>query len=94
MGEEALMLLKKTGRKKKLPERTVIRCPSNGLQVSWCRGLCLPTKGIGTCGRPAPHVMRSRYQRAIAAYEARQKKAAASQMEGHDSASLWHAGST
>ena len=71
------MLLRKKRPKKMPPKHTVIRCPLNGLQVSWCRGLCLPTKGIGTCGRPAPHVMKSRHQRAIAAYEARQKKAAA-----------------
>ena len=71
------MLLKKKTRKRKLPEHTVLPCPLNGNMASWCRGLCVPVKGIGTCGRPAPHIMRSRIQKAIAAYDRRQRKAAA-----------------
>jgi hypothetical protein len=48
-----------------LPPFTVIRCPHNGLQVSWCRGFCSPIGGLGTCGRPAPHAMTDRTQTAI-----------------------------
>jgi hypothetical protein len=61
------MLKKKS--KKKLPERNIGLCPFNGRQASWCRGLCTPYKGKGPCGRPAPHIMQSRIQRAIASYE-------------------------
>ena len=45
---------------------TVLRCPMNGHQVCWCRGLCKPIEGLGICGRPAPHRLRSRFQEAIA----------------------------
>jgi len=54
-----------------LPPFTVLRCPHNGLQVSWCRGFCTPTGGIGTCGRVAPHAMTDRTQAAIAAQVSR-----------------------
>ena len=50
---------------------TVIRCPYNGHQASFCRGLCEPVEGHGHCGRIAPHAMVDRYQAAIASYKAR-----------------------
>jgi hypothetical protein len=52
---------------------TVLRCPFNGHQVSWCRGLCTPIAEHGACGRLAPHAMTDRTQRAIAAYNADQQ---------------------
>jgi len=36
---------------------TIIECPYNGHQVSFCRGLCEPIEGHGHCGRLAPHAM-------------------------------------
>lgn len=51
---------------------TVVRCPYNGHQVGWCRGLCTPVAGVGHCGRPAAHAMMGRTQRAIAAQQALQ----------------------
>lgn len=57
--------------RRSLPDFTVIRCPFNGHQVSWCRGLCEPMNGRGICGRIAAHAMTDRTQHAIAAYNAR-----------------------
>ncbi len=48
---------------------TVLRCPLNGHQVSWCRGLCTPVAGYGHCGRLAPHAMTDRTQAAIARHK-------------------------
>lgn len=50
---------------------TVIRCPYNGHQVSFCRGLCEPVDGHGHCGRIAAHAMVGRHQAAIASYKDR-----------------------
>ena len=54
---------------------TVIRCPLNGHQAGWCRGLCKPIGTRGLCGRVAPHSLQGRTQLAIAAYQARCKAA-------------------
>lgn len=63
-----------TKRKKRgLRAYTVVRCPMNGQQVGWCRGLCEPVEGRGLCGRVAPHGLQGRTQRAIAAQRARRK---------------------
>ena len=62
--------------RKELQPFRVIRCPANGLQVSWCRGLCQPMDGIGMCGRRAPHALIDRTQRAIAAFESRKLRKA------------------
>ena len=51
-----------------VPKYTVLRCPLNGHQVSFCMGLCEPIDGRGVCGRLAPHAMLGKTQRAIAAY--------------------------
>ena len=56
---------------RKLRGFTVRRCPMNGFQASWCRELCQPIDGLGTCGRQAPHGLIGRHQAAIAAYQAR-----------------------
>ena len=53
---------------------TIIECPYNGHQVSFCRGLCEPVKGKGHCGRLAPHAMIGRTQAAIASYTNRHLK--------------------
>ena len=53
-----------------LPSHTTLTCPHNGHQVSFCRGLCTPFQGHGTCGRLAPHAMIGRTQAAIAAQRA------------------------
>jgi len=53
---------------------TIIECPYNGHQVSFCRGLCEPINGKGHCGRIAPHAMIGRHQAAIASYKARAVK--------------------
>ena len=63
-----------TKRKKRgLRAYTVVRCPMNGQQVGWCRGLCEPVEGRGLCGRVAPHGIQGRTQLAIAAQRARRK---------------------
>lgn len=56
-------------RARRLRPFTVLRCPMNGHQVSWCRGLCQPVNGIGACGRLAAHAMLDRTQRAILRYK-------------------------
>jgi len=60
-------------KKRGLRAYTVVRCPMNGQQVGWCRGLCEPVEGRGLCGRVAPHGLQGRTQRAIAAQRARRK---------------------
>lgn len=55
----------------KLRPYTALRCPMVGHQASWCRGLCTPIGSHGLCGREAPHLMKDRTQKAIAAYTAR-----------------------
>ena len=55
-----------------LPPFTVLRCPLEGHQVSWCRCLCRPQNGHGFCGRLAPHALgMDRTQLAIARYRER-----------------------
>ncbi len=65
------LLRPRSDRSSRLREYTVLRCPANGSQVSWCRQLCEPVDGHGWCGRLAPHAMIGRTQAAIAAYNAR-----------------------
>lgn len=43
-------------------------CPETVSRVPWCYRICKPINGKGTCGRVAPHVLKGRIQRAIAAY--------------------------
>jgi len=50
---------------------TLRRCPMVRYRASWCRGLCTPIKGLGTCGLLAPHAMKGRTQRAIANHKKR-----------------------
>jgi hypothetical protein len=69
-------LLKPKSERRRTPFRsyTVIECPYNGHQVSFCRGLCTPYEGYGHCGRLAPHAMIGRTQAAIASYKDRALK--------------------
>ena len=53
---------------------STLRCPFNGFQVSWCRGLCDPIDERGFCGRRAPHRLVGRTQAAIASYRDRPLK--------------------
>ncbi|MGE5235643.1 MAG: hypothetical protein ACM3O7_04760 [Acidobacteriota bacterium] len=56
--------------------QVTISCPYNGHQVGWCRGLCVPIGGVGTCGRVAAHALTGRTQAAIAAWQVRESMAA------------------
>lgn len=70
------MLLKRnTVNLQRLPAYRSLRCPYNGRQVSFCRGLCAPIAGVGACGRLAPHAMLGRTQLAIARHTARTARA-------------------
>jgi hypothetical protein len=62
-------LLNKLTSKPFVPRHSSIVCSVSGV-VSICRGLCEPIKGVGTCGRLAPHAMVGRTQRAIQNYRA------------------------
>jgi len=53
-------------------------CPLLRYRNCWCRGLCAPREGIGECGRPAPHAMMGRTQKAIAQRLAMKQDRAAS----------------
>jgi len=64
----ALLRPKKNRSGARFREYTTLRCPFNGHQVSWCRGLCVPIDGSGICGRIAAHSMVDRTQTAIANY--------------------------
>ena len=50
-------------------------CPMVRYRAAWCRGLCEPSGGIGSCGRLAPHSMLGRTQKAILAHKKRKSKA-------------------
>ncbi len=61
----------------RLRSQTVLRCPMNGHQVSFCRGLCTPSScGVGQCGRLAPHALLGKTQAAVIQYEKRRLQAA------------------
>lgn len=60
------MLLRQPTALRCLPRYRTLACPHNGRQVSFCRGLCQPIAGVGTCGRLAPHALLGRTQLAIA----------------------------
>ena len=70
----ALLRPKSERRRRTFRSYTVIMCPYNGHQVSFCRGLCTPYEGYGHCGRLAPHAMIGRTQAATASHKARPLK--------------------
>ena len=69
----ALLRPKSERRKSRIGRRpsTILECPYNGHQVSWCRHLCEPIDGFGHCGRLSTHEMLGRTQVAILNYSAR-----------------------
>ncbi len=68
----ALLLPKEKRRRSYIERRpyTILECPFNGHQVSWCMHLCEPVDGHGHCGRLATHHMVGRTQVAILEYGA------------------------
>ena len=71
-----MALLRRRQRPRKpLPPYITLRCVVAGHQVTWCKGLCEPIDGRGTCGRLAPHSLKSATQLAIAAYNRRNEAA-------------------
>ena len=70
----ALLRPKQDRKKTTFRSYTIIECPYNGYQVSFCRGLCEPVEGRGHCGRLAPHAMIGRHQAAIMSYKDRPLK--------------------
>ena len=59
----------------KTPKYRTVRCRATKGLTKWCYGLCQPANGYGLCGRPAPHAVKGRTQRAIAKYLATKKAA-------------------
>ena len=54
------------GRKRhSLPKYTSLGCPLTRNRTGWCFRICTPKKGLGFCGRDAPHALRSRIQLGI-----------------------------
>jgi len=62
-----------SGPKPKLQPYSYLGCPETVSRVPWCYRICKPIHGRGTCGRMAPHMLKSRVQRAIAAYRFEEK---------------------
>jgi hypothetical protein len=65
------MAASKTIRRFNGPKPTVqpysyLGCPETVSRGPWCYRTCRPINGMGTCGRVAPHALKSRVQRAIA----------------------------
>ena len=52
----------------RVPEYRTVSCPFNGHQVGWCRALCTPVAGRGSCGRVAGHAIVGRTQAILAAW--------------------------
>ncbi|MBT3218600.1 MAG: hypothetical protein HN348_05865 [Proteobacteria bacterium] len=66
----------KTTKKNRKAFRTyTVGCPLTRNRTPWCHGICRPDSGMGACGRDAPHALRGRTARAIAAYKAREEQA-------------------
>jgi hypothetical protein len=73
--------------KEKQPQFRTTRCLATKGLTKWCFAVCEPKRGIGHCGRVAPHALRGRTQLAIARYNARQRDDAANDSAAGDSAS-------
>ena len=59
----------KINKRKPLKEYTYLGCSLTRNRSAWCFRLCLPDdKGIGHCGRLAPHSFKSRIQISIEEY--------------------------
>ena len=60
---------------KKLPQYTTRGCPLTKNDSKWCFALCEHDyKGMGICGRVAPHSVEGRTQMAIRKYNEKLKK--------------------
>lgn len=60
----------KSNKLKELPQYTYLGCPMTKNRSPWCFRMCIPdNKGVGNCGRYAPHFIKSRIQLAIEAYK-------------------------
>ena len=66
----------KLTRTEKNPAQRTMHCKATAGLTKWCFGMCEPVRGYGFCGRPAPHALRGRTQRAIARYNAAREAAA------------------
>ncbi len=47
-------------------------CPRTKNRTPWCFGTCTPKKGVGECGRIAPHGLLGRTDLALLGWKARQ----------------------
>jgi len=56
-------LVKRT--RTRVPEYTCLGCPLTKSHSLWCHRLCVPKRGIGACGRVAPHALVGRTAEAI-----------------------------
>lgn len=53
---------------------TYLGCPLTRNRSAWCFRICVPDrKGLGRCGRVAPHGLRGRTQLAIAGWQRKQR---------------------
>ncbi len=57
-------------RLKRIPDYTFLGCPLTKNRTPWCFAICAPDHGLGRCGRPAPHAIKSRIQIGIENYKA------------------------
>jgi len=71
--EHRALRLRNPRRAGRLPEQLFFRCRMVNDQVSWCRMLCKPHKGLGRCGRLAPHELRSEHHKAMTAFKERRE---------------------
>jgi len=74
MAEKKTIRLVHTGNR---PPDFHLGCPLTHNRSSWCNAYCVPVKGMGACGRIAPHALRGRTQRAIDQVKKRQAEEAA-----------------
>lgn len=68
-------LLNSNRPQKRLPSHRTLGCPMVRGKATWCRRLCSPHKGLGVCGRLAPHAMKDRRQKAIARQKEQEARA-------------------
>lgn len=61
--------------RRKVPEYTVLGCPLTKSHSLWCHGFCVPKKGIGLCGRVAPHMVTGKTQIAIMKHKIKEQAA-------------------
>ena len=67
----ATIHIRKRPRRQSVTRQGQWGCPLTKNRSPWCHRLCQPAKGIGVCGRIAPHAIRGRTDLAIQAYKER-----------------------